>query len=124
MVAKKQQNKKNPTKIDKVDFHYVKANCYRSYHVDGAYGGLTPKGKIVAHLFNERLAIPQMIKYKVTEDGGLGEEIEREGKTGFIREMECSLIMDVDVAEVLVNWLQEKIDIAKLIDKQSKDKAQ
>ena len=29
-----------------LEIHFLKTKGYRSYHIDGAFGGLTPKGKI------------------------------------------------------------------------------
>lgn len=59
--------------------------------------------------FLQRQVTPQMIEYKVTDKGELGEEVKREGKEGFVREIEAGIIMDLEVAKVVRDWLDDKI---------------
>ena len=42
-----------------VTFHFIKSQTYATYHVDGAYGGLTPRGLVSVALYNERFPIPK-----------------------------------------------------------------
>jgi len=98
----------------KVKINYKKTDSYRSYLVDGIFGGLTPSGKLYVELFTERQVTPQSIEYLVAEDGKLGQEIKREGKEGLVRQIEAGLVMDVDMAEVLIGWLREKLELHKV----------
>jgi hypothetical protein len=97
---------------DKIRFHYIKGTYFRVVHVDGVFGGVSPTGDIFASMFSQRPPIPQATVQKV-KDGLLGEEImeERVSKDGFVREMEIGLTMRPEVAETLVKWLQEKLEI-------------
>lgn len=101
-----------------VDFHYIKTNNYRTYHVDGIFGGLTPDAKkIYIELFVQRSATPKRVQYEVV-DGRIGEETgDREGLEGLVREVESGLIMDLEVARVLRDWLSRKIES---VDKEEK----
>jgi hypothetical protein len=92
-----------------IKFNYIKTNNYRTYHVDGVFGGLTAHRKIYMELFLERAVTPQSIDVEVRQDGTLGEEVSRTGKEGLVREIEAGAIMDVSVAEGLRDWLDEKI---------------
>ena len=103
--------KSNP--VTEIEFHYLKSPSFRMIHVDGAYGGVTPRGLIVAHLFSERPPIPQQLIHSVTPDGKLGSETRKVGKEGVIREVEAGIILDVREATSLVKWLQQKIDLIK-----------
>jgi hypothetical protein len=94
---------------DAVDIHYLKTNSYRSYHADGVFGGITPSGKLYIELFIQRAVTPQIVTHKIKEDGSLGEEVHREGKTGIIREIEAGIILDINVARTLPKWLGDKI---------------
>lgn len=112
----------NKKKIADIDFHYLKTNSYRTYHVDGIFGGLTSRGNLYAELFLERNATPKMVKHKVKETGELGDEILREGKKGFIRQIECGLMMDINTAKTFHTWLGDKInDFDKYFKEQIKD---
>ena len=97
------------TNFPDIDFHYLKTSSYRTYHVDGIFGGLTPQGNLYAEIFLERKPTPTMIRQKVKETGELGDEVLREGKSGFIREIECGLIMNIDSAKDFHKWLGDRI---------------
>jgi len=92
-----------------VDVNYVKTGSYRTYHVDGMFGGPTAHGKIYIELFIERAVTPQVIQFEVTQEGTLGKEVSRTGKKGIVREIEAGLIMDVAAAKSFGNWLNEKV---------------
>lgn len=96
-----------------ISFHYDKSAEFRSYHVDGAYGGLSPRGFINMAVYAERHPIPQRVDLAVkgsTKDGvELGEEVYREGKEGVFRELQCNLIMDVGAAKAVHKWLGDKL---------------
>lgn len=95
-----------------VDMHYLKTNNYRTYHVDGIFGGLTPDGnKLYIELFVQRVVTPTKVKHAINQDGTLGKEIgKREGKSGIIREIESGIIMDINVVRTFKKWLEEKIN--------------
>jgi hypothetical protein len=96
-----------------IDFHYLKTNGYRSYYVDGAFGGITPSGSFYMELFLERQATPQLVHMRFSSsESTLGEaqELGREGKTGIVREIECGLVFDLATARALHTWLGQKIE--------------
>lgn len=110
------KSKKAPvTKIakvpDRVEFHYIKSPFFRSVHVDGVIGGITPRGLIHMAVFSERPAIPTKSVLEVLPSGQLGDEVRelREGKDGFAREMEMDLFMGLDTARQIVLWFQQRI---------------
>lgn len=127
-MAKKTNVKKKtvPPKAKKalpkdVDVHYLKTNNYRTYHVDGIFGGLTPDGnKLYVELFVQRVVTPTEIKYAINQNGTLGKEIKRKGKSGIIREIESGIIMDINVARTLKGWLEGKINQYDQYSKNSK----
>lgn len=92
-----------------IDINYLKIQNYRTYHVDGVFGGLTPSGKLYIELFVQRAVTPQIVTHEVTQTGVLGKEVARIEKSGIIREIEAGLIMDIEVAKILRDWLNDKI---------------
>jgi hypothetical protein len=101
----------DPTRIS---FEFIKGTYFRVIHVDGAWGGLTPQGKMSIAVYSERLPIPQKTVQSLLPDGSLGPELteERVSRQGIIRELEADLIMDISTARILHAWLGEKIDQA------------
>lgn len=98
-----------------VTFDFIKSPQFRSIHVDGAIGGITPNGHIHISLYNERPAIPRQIIQEITPDGQLGDEVveRRVSRGGVVREMDVDAYMTVETADSLRNWLTTKIDDAK-----------
>lgn len=98
--GKKKVAKKAAKKTPKeVTFHYTKTPSYRSYHVSGVYGSLTPNGNLYCELFIDRNATPQTAVHELSEDGYLsGKPKKTIGKKGFIREIECGIIFDINTA--------------------------
>ncbi|OHD57205.1 MAG: hypothetical protein A2Y33_07370 [Spirochaetes bacterium GWF1_51_8] len=94
----------------KVDFHYIKSNQYRTSYANGVFGGITPRGELQMDFFVERQVIPQVATYAISNEGILGEIIKTEGKSGFIREFDCGVLMSIDVAINFYEWLGQKID--------------
>ena len=92
-----------------VEFHYIKSNGFRVVHADGAWGGPTPRGNIAVTFYSERVPLPQLLVHELNSSGQLGKEVSRETKKGYVREAEVQVMMDLRVAEGLVEWLQNKI---------------
>lgn len=93
-----------------VKFHFIKSPLFRVMHIDGAYGGIGPHGHIHMAVFNERVAIPQLVEHEISATGQLGKELDRVSRDGIIRELEGDLVFDLDTAKALVRWIQEKIN--------------
>lgn len=99
---------------DRLEFHIIKSNYFRVIYSEGAWGGISPRGKIHIAFFNERNAIPQKTSIPVKQSGprGLqpsGEEEVLEGRKGIVREVETEVVMDLQAAIDLHTWLGQKI---------------
>ena len=92
-----------------LEFHFLKTQSYRTYHVDGAFGGVTPRGGLYVEFYIERLATPKLIVQELNSDGTLGEMVSSDGKKGIIREIECGIALDLGGAKALNEWLSNKI---------------
>jgi len=116
-----EEGKKGPPGIDleagRIRFDFIKSNYFRVIHVEGVFGGSSPRGLISMAVYNERWPIPKQI-IKEFKNGRPGEEIERASRDAIVREVEAQLVMDVPTAKVICKWLQEKISN---IEKQTKD---
>jgi hypothetical protein len=100
--------KKSKVPPKSVEVHYIKTGSYRSYHADGVFGGFTPSGKLYMELFIQRSPTPQIINYEVTQEG-MGKELSRTGKKGLIRQIEAGFVMDMEIAKVIRDWIDEKM---------------
>ena len=105
---------------DSLEFRYIKSPAFHTVHVDGAHGGLTPRGLIHMATFNERPAIPNAVAHEV-DAGLLGAEVSRRGYDDLVRELDVNLVFDINTAEVLIAWLTDQV--AKLREALAKEAA-
>ncbi|MDP8990656.1 MAG: hypothetical protein M3N41_11330 [Acidobacteriota bacterium] len=108
---------------DQVKFDFIKSNYFRSAHADGVWGGVTGHLDIAMAFYSERPAIPQQIVIPI-ENGNFGNELEdkRVGRDAVIREVEISVTMNVEVARLFRQWLDEKIQAVDEINAKAKPK--
>jgi len=93
---------------NRIEFHYRKSNYFRVIKVNGAWGGLTPQTDVQMSIFSERLPLPDLDEFEISE-GQLAKQIRHINKTkGVIREVEATLTMTPDVAKSLGEWLIDK----------------
>jgi hypothetical protein len=111
------KNEKKPEKLpSEIKFDYIKSNQFRVVHVDGAHGGVSPKGLIQMAFFSERAPIPQQETYML-EQGKLGKCKAVKQRDAIIREVEVETLIDLQVAKVIVQWLGDKINQAETLMK-------
>ncbi|MCI0455210.1 MAG: hypothetical protein L0Y68_09485 [Candidatus Dadabacteria bacterium] len=101
-----------------VEYTFEKADGYRVIHVNGVWGGITPKGEIKIELFSESLKNPEFVIHEVSAEGQIGEEIKRIpeqelNRFTIVRELHVGAIMSPDTAEFIANWLLDKVKQAK-----------
>jgi hypothetical protein len=72
--------------------HFIKSNFFRVINAAGAWFGADGHGNLHLTFFNERTAIPKMVKLLVDERGNVLGETARESKQGVVREMEVDIV--------------------------------
>ncbi len=92
-----------------VKIRYLKSFDFKTTLATGVYGGLSPNGLINANFFTDRIVIPESETIKLDETGtqiGPSNEV----KNGdIIREIHHGVLIDVNTAKVILNWLQNQI---------------
>ena len=110
--TKKTKAKAQPLPPQRLRFHYIKSPQFRTVHVDGVHGGISAQGHHVQFaVFNERVPIPKETVHPIV-GMALGDEVkeERVALDGVVRELEVNLIMDLQQARSLADWLKKKAD--------------
>lgn len=102
----------------KITVHYIKAPAFEEIALHGVYGGVNVRGSIAMAIFTERMPIPNEMDMTLEPvEGQPGAFIAKEGATrgkeGIIRSVRGVLHFDVELAEVIRDWLDEKIKTAK-----------
>lgn len=95
-----------------LETHYVKSSDFRTVLGTGVFGGVTTNGLVNANFFTDRVPLPTKISLSVNETTGeVGDELYREGKNGVIREVQFGVIMDVETARIVRDWLTKNIEL-------------
>ena len=123
-MDKKEPNPGINLEDQKVRFDYIKANQFRMIHVDGLFGGISPNSNIFMSLWSERWPIPKQTAHKLSKDGSIQGEIleERVSRDAIVREIDVGVVMNINVAIQMREWLNDKIKAAQSISKSTKSK--
>ncbi|TND10113.1 MAG: hypothetical protein FD123_361 [Bacteroidetes bacterium] len=107
----------------KHSFHYIKNNDYKTVIVTGAFGGVTIQGLIDMNVFTDRVVIPRKIINEISSQIPHSTEVERDERDGSVREVQVGLLMDVNTAKTLIDWLQANINAIEKIRSESKSES-
>lgn len=95
-----------------VRFIYEYPEGYSQQYVNGALGGVSPRGEIIANFFIEKPRLPLAVTNEITPTGTIGAETVEEPvdiRNTFVRAVTSGVILSYDNAKNLHAWLGEKI---------------
>lgn len=97
-------------------FHYIKSNYFRVVFAEGVIGSPSQSGDGVRiSFFNSRTPLPLQVHNRLDKDGRIGEEISVIGRPGVVREVEVEVVLNIDAAKVVRDWLATRIDEAEKV---------
>ncbi len=94
---------------ERLQIHYEKSSQFRTVYMTGAIGGVTPDGTIRAALYNQRLPLPRRTLSEMSDGRAFEIPEEREVDSGFVREIEADVVMDLTTAKSFRDWLSHRI---------------
>ncbi|MBF0548916.1 MAG: hypothetical protein HQK60_00130 [Deltaproteobacteria bacterium] len=94
---------------EKVKFTYVAPHHLRDCYVNGAWGEVTGRDEIVMHFYSERQPLPKSSAYTFDETGNVT-DYEEEPGGDTVRLIQASLVMDLETARAINQWLADRID--------------
>ena len=99
-----------------ITFKYVFNYNYNPTYVNGAQGGVSPRGEIVIHYYLERPPLPNSITHEITPQGAIGREtaVEPEDmQQSIVRFIDTGVVMNYENARMFHSWLGEKLKEAE-----------
>lgn len=100
-------NKKN-----EMTFKYIFQYDYNPIYVNGAHGGISPRGELVMNFYLERQPLPNAITHEITQAGTIGPETEVEPADltrSLVRQVINGVVVNYNTARELHYWLGEKL---------------
>lgn len=109
---------------EKIQIHYIKSPHFKSFFATGIFGGVSPNGLVSMAFFVDRPPIPQSIVTSVDVETGKTKEIDgsRVVKEGVIREVDCNILLDLNTAISLRDWLDKQIANLRSIESKQERK--
>jgi len=93
-------------------FKYIFTYDYNPVYVNGAHGGVSPRGELVANFYLERQPLPNEITHAITSAGAIGDVTDVDPKdlnNSLVRFVPCGIVLNYPNARNLHQWLGEKI---------------
>jgi hypothetical protein len=102
-------SKKTPA----ITFKYIFKYDYNPVYVNGAHGGVSPRGEIVANFYLERQPLPNEITHAINSDGSISADVvgvEPENlESTIIRYVSNGVVLNLQNAKALHSWLGDKV---------------
>ncbi|HTP64752.1 MAG TPA: hypothetical protein VMJ66_05125 [Geobacteraceae bacterium] len=95
-----------------IKFKYIFNYGYNPVYVNGAHGGVSPRGELIMNFYLERMALPESITHEITQNGTIGGEVESEPedlKNSLVRYIENGVVLNYQGARDLLLWLGEMV---------------
>ncbi|MBU5637027.1 hypothetical protein KOM00_09800 [Geomonas sp. Red69] len=99
-------------KQNEMTFKYIFTYDYNPVYVNGAHGGISPRGELVINFYLERQPLPNAISHEITQAGQIGPETEVEPSDlgrSLVRQVINGIVVNHQTARELHYWLGEKL---------------
>jgi hypothetical protein len=95
-----------------INFKYIFNYTYNPVYVNGAHGGISPRGELVVNFYMERPPLPNQITHEINANGTIGEVVVEEPadlNNSMVRYVDNGVILNYDAARNIHFWLGERI---------------
>lgn len=107
-------------KKQEIAFKYIFNYAYNPIYVNGAHGGISPRGELVMNFYLERPPLPQEIRHEINPNGTIGaiasEDPENLGNS-MVRFIDSGVILNYESARNLHYWIGERLKEMESIEK-------
>ncbi len=99
-------------KKPELKFKYVFSSDYNPVYVNGAHGGVTPRGELIVNFYMERQPLPDSITHEIAPNGSIGPELAAAPAdlgSSLVRAISSGVVLNHQTAKDVHYWLGEKI---------------
>ena len=96
-----------------IKFRYIFPENYNPAYCNGAYGGVSAHGEIVANFYLERMPLPYTLTNALNPDGTLAGVVETDPSDLndiVIRYVATGIVLSEESARAIHSWLGKQID--------------
>ncbi len=95
-----------------ITFKYIFTYDYNPIYVNGAHGGISPRGDLVVNFYLERPPLPNEISHELNPNGTVGSEIAvdpADFNNSIVRFVSNGVVLNLQTAREMHHWFGEKI---------------
>ena len=99
-------------KKNELTFKYIYTYDYNPDYVNGAHGGISPRGELVINFYLERQPLPNAISHEIAANGMVGPEASVEPtdlNSSMVRYVSNGVVLNYQTAREIHYWMGEKI---------------
>ena len=97
---------------NEMTFKYIFQYDYSPVYVNGAHGGVSPRGELVMNFYLERQPLPNALSHEITPTGTIGAETAVDPSDlgrSLVRQVINGVVVNYQTARELHYWLGEKV---------------
>jgi len=113
-----------PKSNKEITFKYIFTYDYNPVYVNGAHGGVSPRGELIMNFYLERAPLPNSVSHEITQNGTIGAESAMEPEdlqSSLVRYVSNGVVLSPQTARDLHAWLGEKINELDTLEKARTD---
>jgi hypothetical protein len=109
---------------EEITFKYKFTEDYNPKYVNGAYGGIGPRGELIVNFYLERQPIPKKESHAIDQEGGVQELISRTPENinqQIIRFVETGIVLNYESGKRIYEWLGKHLQTLEQLTENDKD---
>jgi hypothetical protein len=107
-------------KKPEITFKYIFNYGYNPVYVNGAHGGLSPRGELVVNFYLERPPLPEAIAHEINPNGTIGNQVAEEPadlKNSMVRYIDSGVVLNYESARNVHFWLGERLKEMEAVER-------
>ena len=107
-------------KKPELTFKYIFNYAYNPVYINGAHGGISPRGELVMNFYLERPPLPEEIKHAINPNGTIGDVTSEEPhdlSSSMVRYIDNGVILNYESARNIHYWIGERLKEMETIEK-------
>ena len=103
-----------------IAFKYIFNYAYNPVYVNGAHGGISPRGELVMNFYLERPPLPEEIRHAINPNGTIGEVTAEEPHnlgSSMVRYIDNGVVLNYESARNIHYWIGERLKEMEAIEK-------
>ncbi|NVN98623.1 MAG: hypothetical protein HXX17_04795 [Geobacteraceae bacterium] len=107
-------------KKPEIAFKYIFNYAYNPVYINGAHGGISPRGELVMNFYLERPPLPEEVKHAINPNGTIGDVTSEEPhdlSNSMVRYIDNGVILNYESARNIHYWIGERLKEMEAIEK-------